>query len=81
MVTDLPDKQGIGVALTTFSAEVEQSMRNWWIAEDEPGIPAMDRVRYRIELKDYLLEHVDFGSFPPFTPYLKGEFELYAGQI
>ena len=96
MVTDLPDKQDIGFALTTFSAEVEQSMaaagyeeeakfcrllRNWWIAEDEPGIPAMDRVQYRIELKDYLLEHVDFGSFPPFTSYVKGEFELYAGQI
>lgn len=87
MVLDLPDKQDIGFALTTFSEEVEISMtkmnfceeatfcrliREWWTAEDEPGISAVQRVSQRNNLRQYLLKDVDFGSFPPFTSYVKG---------
>ena len=88
MVLDLPDKQDIGFALTTFSKEVENSMvsknfaeeanfcklmRQWWEAEDEPGIPALKRHEYRLNLRNYLLQDVDFSLFPPFTEYVKGK--------
>ena len=86
MVTDLPDKQDKGFAITTFS-EVEDAMikenyhkeakfcrllRNWWEAEDEPGIPAMERLKSRLELRQYVLANVDSGDFLPFTDYVKG---------
>ena len=60
MATDLPYKQDIGFAITTFSEEAEDVMikknyheeakfckliRNWREAEDEPGIPATERLK------------------------------------
>ena len=87
MVADLPDKQDIGFALTTFSEEVEECMkqkhfyeeakfckliRNWWNAEDESGISAVERLKHRLAMRKYLLDNVDFGICPQFTEYVKG---------
>ncbi len=96
MVEDLPDKQNIGFALTTFSVEVEQSMRKhklqkeadfcqsvreWWIAEDEPGIPALERIQKRMPLIRTLLKDVDFGIFPPKSSYIKGLFLSFFNKL
>ena len=86
-VSDLPDKQDIGFALATFGEDVEKAMkrknfheealfckliRNWWNAEDEPGMSALERMEHRMALRTYLLKDIDFGIFPPFTDYIKG---------
>ena len=87
MVTDLVDKQAIEFAKTTFSKEVAAEMiklgyreeakfcilvSNWWEAEDEPGVSAKTRFEQRMALRDYLLEGVDFGRFPPYGTHIKG---------
>lgn len=92
MVTNLPDKQDIGFALTTFSEKVEEVMkkndfheeamfcalmRNWWIAEDEPGISAKKRLEHRVALREYLLKDVNFGTFPPITEYVKDKLNYF----
>ena len=40
-------------------------IRRWFEAEDDPGISSLDRCVRRLELRDYLLDNVNFGSFPP----------------
>ena len=88
MVTDLIDKQAIEFAKTTFGDDVSAKMIllgyveeakfcslliNWWTAEDEPGISAMKRFEYRMALRDYLLDGIDFGKFPPHGSHIKGK--------
>ena len=80
LVTDLIDKQSIAYAVKTFSENVESALRkndadkeatfcslvrNWYHSEDEPGIPAIIRCKYRLELREWLLNEVKFGHFPP----------------
>lgn len=87
IVCDLIDKQNNAFAKKTFSIPVEEQMRKlnfnreaefckiireWYEAEDTPGIPAVERVTRRLNLKNFLLKGVDFGMFPPPGMYIKG---------
>jgi hypothetical protein len=69
----------------TFSENVESALRkndadkeatfcslvrNWYHSEDEPGIPAIIRCKYRLELREWLLNEVKFGHFPPSGAYV-----------
>ncbi|CAH1789092.1 unnamed protein product [Owenia fusiformis] len=87
LVEDLIDKQNNRFAKTTFSEAVERCMidlqykeeaqftrliRRWYEAEDDPGIPAVERAKRRYEFREYLMDGVDFGSFPPPGQYIKG---------
>ncbi|CAC5392114.1 CTNND2 [Mytilus coruscus] len=68
LVVDLIDKQNNAFALRTFSTDVESEMRKlgfireadfcklireWYEAEDESGISAVDRMKRRINLKSF----------------------------
>lgn len=83
---DLIDKQNVEFAKTTFSIKVVDALQNigavreanfcqlmhdWYIAEDEPGISVETRCRSRLALRDWLLEGVNFSSFPPYGAYVK----------
>jgi hypothetical protein len=87
LVDDLIDKQSVPNARTHFSEEVELWMRRngyeqsawltrlireWYDACDTPGIPALDRIRKLISMRDFLLKDVDFAQFPPYGRYIKG---------
>ena len=80
MVDDLIDKQSNSFAKRTFSEEVEEEMllngdteeaefcrliRHWYMAEDDPGISAINRCIYRLEMRDWLLEKYNYMQFPP----------------
>ncbi|CAC5366708.1 unnamed protein product [Mytilus coruscus] len=100
LVVDLIDKQNNAFALRTFSTDVESEMRKlgfireadfcklireWYEAEDESGISAVDRMKRRINLKSFLLEGVDFGRYPMYGMYVKGfpkvQFEGFLQRI
>ena len=97
LVKDLIDKQSVAYAVKTFSEKVEEALlkngalneakfcslvRNWYQAEDEPGIPALDRCKYRLHLREWLLQHVNFGQFPPSGAYVKDiPIVLYEGLL
>ena len=87
LVVDLVDKQSAANAKRTFPVKVEEAMTklgyeneaefcrliwHWYSAEDDPGIPALQRVRYRLDFKNFLLRDVDFGRFPTYGSYIKG---------
>lgn len=87
MVEDISDPMSVSMALTHISDSVENSMRDngdikaadlckdirqWWHAEDEPGIPAKERILLRSSLRKRLLSYIDFGHFPPPTQYIQG---------
>ncbi|KAJ8316748.1 hypothetical protein KUTeg_005694 [Tegillarca granosa] len=86
MVEDVIDPMSVPMAVTHFSSDVEKVMRdngdihaadlchvrNWWKAEDEAGISAIDRIKMRFCLRDRLLRDVDFSKFPPPTEYVNG---------
>ena len=86
-VEDLIDKQSDSIARLTFSKEVENAMkrigfenearfcrliREFYDAEDEPGISVIQRCQSRIALRNWLLEGVNFSSFPPYGSHIKG---------
>lgn len=80
LVEDLIDKQSVPNARTNFCEEVEQWMRqngyedaanlthiirNWYAASDDSEIGAMDRIRSLLEMRDLLMDGVDFFCFSP----------------
>ena len=84
------------IARNMFSKEVETMMlqngdereavfckiirESLYVADDKPGITAIDRCRYRLGLIKWLSEGVDFGSFPPYGARIKGlSYVLYEG--
>lgn len=86
-VEDLLDKQSDSIARETFSKDVELAMlrlgynpeanfckliREFYEAEDEPGLTAVERCGRRIRLRNWLLEGVNFGCFPPCGFYVRG---------
>ncbi len=97
MVEDLIDRQSAAHAKTTFSNKVEQEMirngdmstanfvklfRNWFEAEDDPGMSALERCQHRKALHDWLLDGVDFSSFPPYGSHIKDiPVKLYEGLL
>jgi hypothetical protein len=87
LVVDLVDRQSNAFALRTFSEKVEHEMRklgfekeaefcylirSWYEAEHDPGLSAVKRISSRLNLKHYLLKHVNFETFPPYGMYVKG---------
>jgi hypothetical protein len=86
LVDDVIDKQSVPNARTHFSLEVEnwlrdngyhksanftRLVRNWYDASDVPGISAIERVEKLLEMRSFLLDGVNFGSFPPPGRYIK----------
>ena len=87
LVVDLIDKQNNAFAQRTFCSNVELKMRElqyneeadfcklvreWYEAEDSPGISAEERTKRRMNFKLFLLKGVDFGQFPCYGMYVKG---------
>ncbi|CAH1772569.1 unnamed protein product, partial [Owenia fusiformis] len=87
LVEDLLDKQRNSYAVRTFSPEVESAMRDlgfleeanftrtvrdWYEAQDERGMPAMERIEKQIQMRTLLLKNVKFDTFPPPSGYIKG---------
>lgn len=87
LVVDLIDKQNNSFAQKTFSEEVAKTMRylgydreanfcdtvrEWYEAEDAPGISAIDRTSRRLNMRQFLLRDVDFGVFPILGMYING---------
>ena len=87
MVIDLIDKQNAAFARATFSEKVSDALDSlgehttadfcrmidsWYKADDEPGISAVDRCKYRLKLKEWLLDGISFSEFPPPRAFIKG---------
>ena len=54
-------------------AEFCAIMRNaLYIADDEPGVSAIDRCEKRLRLIHWLDKDVNFGQFPPYGSHIKG---------
>ena len=78
MIVDCIDKQNVALARRVFAEDVQASMlpefkkeaafcemiRQWFEAEDEPGIDPTERCRRRIVLRDWLLEEYNCNNFP-----------------
>ena len=47
-------------------------IRQWFEAEDEPGIDPTERCSRRMVLRDWLLEEYNCNKFPPPTRYVRG---------
>ena len=80
LVEDLVDKQSNAFARKTFSVEVEAEMRlmgyqseanfcrlirEWYEAEDEPGLSVFERCIRRLKLREWLCSNIHIGRFPP----------------
>ena len=87
MVKDLIDRQSNAFARTTFSEKVEKEMirlgfvreanfcaliRNWYEAEDEPGLSATERHERRMNLRKWMLEKYNPFQFPPPAAHISG---------
>ena len=87
LVEDLVDRQSDAFAVATFSEEVEQEMlvngfineanlchllREWYNAEDNPGISAIERCNSRLNMRRWLLNGVQFNKFPPPGSHILG---------
>lgn len=87
MIDCIFEPMSVTTAVTHFSESVESEMekngdiqvaelcrdiRQWWKAEDDPGIPANVRVSMRMNLRKRLLSYVDFGQFPPPGSHING---------
>lgn len=85
-VEDLVDKQSDSIARETFSKDVELCMkrkgyivesdfcklvREFYEAEDEPGLSASERYQRRINFRNWLLHSVQFNVFPPYGTYIR----------
>ena len=97
MTIDLIDKQNVEFAKATFSSKVVKALKNvgakneanfcslvfnWYIADDEPGIPVDTCIRFRLALRDWLLDGVDISKFPPDGSYIKDlPIVLYEGLL
>ena len=86
VIIDCIDKQDVALARRVFAEDVQACMlteypkeaafcemiRQWFEAEDEPGIDAIERCRRRLVLRDWLLEEYNCSKFPPPTRYIRG---------
>ena len=87
LVEDLIDKQSVPNARTHFSEEVEKWMfengykkaakltnliRSWYEASDKSGMKATERIKHLINMRNFLLDGVSFGTFPPASRFQKG---------
>ena len=90
LVMDLIDKQNNAFALRTFDIDVEEFMdsngyntteallcrliRNWYRAEDEPGLSAAERCIMRVQFLNWLngVGNKSLSKFPPPGKYVAG---------
>lgn len=86
LILDCVDKQDVSLARRVFGEDVEISMpekysaektfcrliRQWFEAEDEPGLSANKRCESRLQLRKWLLDGYVSSTFPPPTRYIKG---------
>lgn len=85
MVNDLIDKQSVAFALGTFNLKVADALDTigateeadfcrmvffWYSAEDDQGIPAIDRCKYRLRFRDWLLKDVCMKTYPPYGSFI-----------
>ena len=85
-VEDLVDKQSDSIARETFSKDVELCMkrkgyvmesefckliREFYEAEDDPGLSAIERYQRRINFRKWLLQSVQFNKFPPYGTHIR----------
>lgn len=54
------------------AADLCNDIRQWWLVEDNPGIPAFTRITMRYALRQRLLSFINFGHFPPQLMYVNG---------
>ncbi|CAG2203957.1 unnamed protein product [Mytilus edulis] len=47
-------------------------IREWYAAEDDPGIDVIDRIKRRLRFRDWLLKDINFMQFPPPGLHVKG---------
>ena len=86
-LVDLVDRQSDTFAHATFLQKVEENMkengdyneanfcrllREWYSAEDDPGISSTYRCELRLNLRKWLLSHVQFNQFPPSGSHIRG---------
>ncbi|XP_046570228.1 uncharacterized protein LOC124278544 [Haliotis rubra] len=79
--------QSTDFALITFSQNVQNSMEtaghnqsaelcklvhDWFAANDEPGISAVERCQMKLRYRDYLLSLDDLSCFPPPGSHING---------
>ena len=84
---DLRDKQRNAFAQTTFCEKVEKEMqingdlteanwcrliRNWYRAIDEASVNIDQRIEWLLEIRNYLLQYIKIGHFPPPGAYVAG---------
>ena len=87
LITDCVDKQSVPYACKVFAKDVENYMiksndlkeaeftkliREWFEAEDERGLTAVERCKRRLALREWLLRGVRFDEYPPHGMYIKG---------
>ena len=87
MVTDMIDRQSNSIAQIVFGTKVEAEMRRrgynneaqfcatirqWYNAEDTPGLPATERHRARMDMRNMLLDSVNLATFPPPGSHIGG---------
>ena len=87
IVEDKLDRQNALISQRFFSDEVYQILkdngyiaeaefvsktRNWFRACDERGLNMLCRMKYLSEMYDYLLQGLDFSTYPPHTSHVKG---------
>ena len=53
-------------------AEFCRLIRRWYQAEDDRGIPPLERCHRRLELRSFLLRDVSFATFPVHGAFIKG---------
>ena len=86
LVEDLVDRQSDAIAHATFSQKVEENikengsynevnfcrlLREWYSADDDPGISGTYRCELRLNLRKWLLSHVQFNQFPPSCSHIR----------
>lgn len=86
LILDCVDKQDVALARRVFAEDVQEQMteeyheeakfcqliREWFDAEDEPGLTARQRCQSRLALRKWLLDGYHINVFPPPTRYVKG---------
>ena len=87
MVTDMIDRQSNSITQIVFGTKVEAEMRRrgynneaqfcatirqWYNAEDTPGLPATERHRARMDMRNMLLDSVNLATFPPPGSHIGG---------
>lgn len=81
------DKQSVPIACKVFSYDVEVAMRNngdtreanmvekvrkWYDACDKRGLSVSTRIKYLVDMSNYMLSHFKSGHFPMCTTHIAG---------